>query len=88
MIRPGGVAGSAALGKDVAEVARDRRAVARELGRERGPVGEAHHARDAAAVFGVLRQVVALRIVQVLQAVLDAAQEDVSLPELRGRGLR
>src|SRR5205809_1040487 len=65
-----------------------RRAVARELGRERGPVGEAHHARDAAAVCGVFRQVVALRIVQVLQTVLDAAQEDIGLLELPGCGLR
>jgi hypothetical protein len=70
------------------EVARDRIAVCVELGQELRPVGGAHAAGDARAVFVILRQRLGLLIVQVLQSMLELAQVFVGVCELVHRRRR
>ena len=81
MVRPG-LGRGFALGEHRFEVARYRVAMRSQLAVEVLPGSEAAHGGDARAVVLVFRQVMALRVVEVLQAMLDVAQEDVGRAQL------
>ena len=72
------------LREHVLEMARDRLAVGVQGIEERIPRGEIHHQRNPPPVLGIVGQHVRLRVVEVLQPVLDAAQENVGAGELAG----
>ena len=77
------------LAEDAVEVARTAARCAGELFRKSiPPRRKPAHRGDAGAVFLVLRQIVALRIVEVLQPVLEIAQEYVSICKLLHCDLR
>jgi hypothetical protein len=75
------VAGLGGVAEDAVEVADGSRCV--EFGEQGLVGGEAHAAGDDRLVVGVAGQVVGLGVVQVLQAVLDPAQEVVGGGQLR-----
>ena len=74
------------FGEHVLEMARDGIAHRLQAGGKSLPRSEAGHPCQARSIVFLLRQVVALRVVEVLQPVLDLAQEHVRVGEL-ARGL-
>ena len=74
-----------ALGEHLFEVARDGLAMRSQLMVEVLPGTEAAHGGDARAIVLVFRQVMALRVVEVLQPMLDVTQEDVGRAQLLHR---
>src|SRR5437762_4403826 len=75
-----------AFGEYAVEMARDRIAHRLQAGGKGLPGSEAGHLCQARAILFVCWQVVALRVVEVLQPVLDVAQQDVGVGKL-ARGL-
>ena len=76
-----------AFGEYILEMARDRSAHRLQACGKSLPGSEARHLCQPRAIVFVLGQVVALRVVEVLQPVLDLAQESVGVAELaRGFG--
>ena len=65
------------VGENRLKVLADPGAVRVELGQQGVPVGKAHVYRDAFTVTGVARQHVGLFVLDILQAVFEAAQENV-----------
>ena len=74
-------------GEHAVEMTRHRGAVAVELAGERLPVGRAHALGDELAVARGLGQRMGLRIVEILEPMLEATQEDICGGELRYGGL-
>ena len=72
--RHGVAAARGVVGEHRLEMARDRGALARKSGRKRGPIGVTHRACDKGAVLVSRGQFVRLRVLQVLQPVLELAQ--------------
>jgi len=85
MYRPGRRFG-VAFGEHVFEMARHRFAYRLQADGESLPGRKTSHPRQARSIRVILRQVVALRVVEVLQPVLDVAQQDVGVGKL-ARGL-
>ena len=73
------------LGEHFLEVVRDLVAMRAQPLVEALPGREAAHLRHARAVLFVFRKIMALRVVEVLQAVLEVAQERVRVGQLEGR---
>jgi hypothetical protein len=85
VLRPGGLGFLRRLLEHGAEVPRHGVAVDLQRRAEFAPRREIHHQRDAAPVFLVSGKQMRLRVVQVLQPVLEIAQEGVGRAQLLHR---
>ena len=59
-----------------------------ERGEKPGVIGEPHAAGDAGLVVSLVRQGLGLRVVEVLQAVLQIAQKHIGVTQRRHRIVR